>query len=114
MNPLPFRTAAVAAVSLLAATQPGAPTPAHPLPQVDVDTALFAGGCFWSMEHPFDQLRGVVAVSVGYTGGHTENPSYEEVSAGRTGHLEAVQVSYDPGTVSYEKLVDAFWHSIDR
>jgi peptide-methionine (S)-S-oxide reductase len=65
------------------------------------------------MEHPFDQLRGVVAVSVGYTGGHTKNPTYEEVSAGRTGHLEAVQVSYDPATVSYEKLVDAFWHSID-
>jgi peptide-methionine (S)-S-oxide reductase len=113
MNPLLLRTAAVAALSLLAATQPRGPAPAHPLPRAESATALFAGGCFWSMEHPFDQLRGVGAVSVGYTGGHTKNPTYEEVSAGRTGHLEAVQVSYDPATVSYEKLVDAFWHSID-
>jgi peptide-methionine (S)-S-oxide reductase len=113
MNPLLVRTAAVAALSLLAATRPGGPDPAYPPTRAELATALFAGGCFWSMEHPFDQLRGVVAVSVGYTGGHTKNPTYEEVSAGRTGHLEAVQVSYDPATVSYEKLVDAFWHSID-
>ena len=113
MNPLLVRSAAVAAVSLLAITQPSGPAPSRPLPWAEPATALFAGGCFWSMEHPFDQLRGVVAVSVGYTGGHTKNPTYEEVSSGRTGHLEAVQVSYDPATVSYEKLVDAFWHSID-
>jgi peptide-methionine (S)-S-oxide reductase len=113
MNPLLFRTAAVAAVSLLAAAQPGEPAGAHRVPRPELGTALFAGGCFWSMEHPFDQLRGVVAVSVGYTGGRTKNPTYEEVSAGRTGHVEAVQVSYDPAAVSYEQLVDAFWHSID-
>ena len=113
MNPLPFRTVAVAAVSLLAGAQPGGRAPAHLSPRAQVATALFAGGCFWSMEHPFDQVRGVVAVSAGYTGGHTKNPTYEEVSAGWTGHVEAVRVSYDPATVSYEKLVDAFWHSID-
>jgi peptide-methionine (S)-S-oxide reductase len=113
MNPLLFRTAAVGVLSLLAATRPGGPAPAHSLPRAELATALFAGGCFWSMEHPFDQIPGVVAVSVGYTGGYTKNPTYQEVSAGRTGHLEAVQVSYDPSTVSYAKLVDAFWHSID-
>jgi peptide-methionine (S)-S-oxide reductase len=113
MNPLLWRTVAVAALSLFAAPRPGGPTRASAFPRAELATALFAGGCFWSMEHPFDQLRGVAAVSVGYTGGHTKNPTYEEVSAGWTGHLEAVQVSYDPATVSYEKLVDAFWHSID-
>lgn len=65
------------------------------------------------MEHPFDQLRGVAAVSAGYTVSQTKNATYAEVAAGRTGPLEAGQVSYDPATVSYEKLVDAFWHSID-
>src|SRR6266542_4763573 len=78
-----------------------------------LDTATFAGGCFWSMEHPFDQLDGVVSVTVGYMGGRTRNPTYEDVSSGETGHLESVQVVYDPRKVGYEKLVDAFWHNID-
>jgi peptide methionine sulfoxide reductase msrA/msrB len=78
-----------------------------------LDTATFAGGCFWSMEHPFDQLAGVVSVTVGYAGGRTERPSYRQVSAGGTGHLESVQVVYDPRTVSYDQLLDAFWHNID-
>jgi peptide methionine sulfoxide reductase msrA/msrB len=78
-----------------------------------LDTATFAGGCFWSMERPFDQLDGVVSVTVGFMGGRTPNPSYETVSAGGTGHLESVQVVYDPRKVAYEKLVDAFWHNID-
>ena len=78
-----------------------------------VATAEFAGGCFWSMEHPFDQLDGVISVTVGYAGGHVRDPSYEEVSAGRTGHLESVRVVYDPARVGYEKLLDAFWHNID-
>jgi len=78
-----------------------------------LDTATFAGGCFWSMEHPFDQLDGVVSVTVGYMGGRTRNPTYEDVSSGETGHLESVQVVYDPRRVSYEKLLDAFWHNID-
>jgi len=78
-----------------------------------LDTATFAGGCFWSMEHPFDQLDGVVSVTVGYMGGRTSRPSYEDVSSGETGHLESAQVVYDPRRVSYEKLLDAFWHNID-
>src|SRR6266511_4069462 len=77
------------------------------------DTSTFAGGCFWSMERPFDQLDGVVSVTVGFMGGRTPNPSYEAVSAGGTGHLESVQVVYDLRKVGYEKLVDAFWHNID-
>src|SRR5213595_1576982 len=78
-----------------------------------LDTATFAGGCFWSMERAFDQVAGVVSVTVGYTGGHTPHPTYEQVSTGLTGHLEAVQVVYDPGKITYERLVDAFWHDID-
>ena len=76
-------------------------------------TATFAGGCFWSMEHPFDVLDGVVAVTVGYAGGDDAYPTYATVSVGATGHLESVQVVYDPQKVSYDRLVDAFWHNID-
>jgi peptide-methionine (S)-S-oxide reductase len=75
--------------------------------------ATFAGGCFWCMEGPFDSLPGVVSVTVGYTGGHVKNPSYEEVSAGGTGHRESVQIVYDPTRISYAKLLDVFWHNID-
>ena len=75
--------------------------------------ATFAGGCFWCMEPPFEKLPGVRSVTVGYTGGRTRNPTYEEVSAGGTGHAESVQVVYDPSTVSYEKLLDVFWHNVD-
>jgi len=77
------------------------------------ETAIFAGGCFWCMEHPFDVLEGVISTTSGYTGGHKKNPTYEEVSAGGTGHAESMQVLYDPDKVSYEKLLDVFWHNID-
>jgi len=77
------------------------------------EKATFAGGCFWCMEHPFDKLPGVISVTSGYTGGQTKNPTYEEVSAGGTGHAEAVQVVYDPSKVGYTKLLDVFWHNID-
>lgn len=79
----------------------------------NLEKATFAGGCFWCMEHPFDQLPGVVSVTSGYTGGYKKNPTYEEVSTGRTGHAESVQVIYDPSKVTYEKLLDVFWHNID-
>src|SRR2546429_8705974 len=69
-----------------------------------LDTASFAGGCFWSMERAFDQVDGVVSVTVGYTGGHTPHPTYEQVSTELTGHLEAVQVVYDPGKITYKRL----------
>jgi len=78
-----------------------------------VATATFAGGCFWCMEKPFDALEGVVSTTSGYTGGTKENPTYEEVSAGRTGHVESVQVVYDPTQISYEELLEVFWKNID-
>jgi peptide-methionine (S)-S-oxide reductase len=75
--------------------------------------ATFAGGCFWCMEPPFDKLEGVISTTSGYTGGQKENPTYEEVSAGGTGHAESVQVVYDPTKVSYEDLLNVFWKNID-
>ena len=75
--------------------------------------ATFAGGCFWSMEHVFDDLTGVVSVIVGYSGGMAKNPSYEQVEMGVTGHAESVQVVYDPKKIGYEQLLDAYWHNTD-
>jgi peptide-methionine (S)-S-oxide reductase len=89
----------------------GAAKPGAPARQLQV--ATFAGGCFWCMEHPFDELPGVVSVTSGYTGGHQKNPTYEEVSAGGTGHAESVQVVYDPAKTSYRKLLVRYWHNID-
>jgi peptide-methionine (S)-S-oxide reductase len=100
--------AMLAALSGAAAAQ-GAPTAGDP----GRKTAVFAGGCFWCMEHPFDELDGVVSVTSGYTDGTKASPTYQEVSAGITGHTEAVQVVYDPAKVSYQKLVDVFWRNID-
>lgn len=76
-------------------------------------TAIFAGGCFWCMEKPFDELPGVIDTTSGYTGGSVANPSYEQVSAGGTGHFEAVKVTYNASRVSYEELLDVFWRNID-
>jgi peptide-methionine (S)-S-oxide reductase len=75
--------------------------------------ATFAGGCFWCMEPPYDELEGVTSTISGYIGGSKKNPTYEEVSAGTTGHVEAVQITYDSKKVSYEKLLEVFWHNID-
>ena len=77
------------------------------------DTAMFAGGCFWSMERPFQHVPGVLATTVGYAGGTTANPTYEQVNTRKTGHTETVRVEYDPSRVSYEKLLDVYWHNID-
>ena len=77
------------------------------------EIATFAGGCFWCTESEFEKMKGVKEVLSGYTGGHTENPSYEEVSGGKTGHYEAVQVIFDPEQVTYQELLQAFWRSID-
>lgn len=77
------------------------------------EKATFAGGCFWCMESPFEKVKGVREVISGYTGGRKENPTYEEVSAGATGHLEAVQITYEPEKVSYQELLDIFWRQID-
>ena len=78
-----------------------------------LEKATFAGGCFWCMEPPFEVLDGVDEVIAGYTGGATENPSYEEVSSGKTGHYEAVQITYNPEIISYEELLDVYWRQID-
>ena len=75
--------------------------------------ATFGGGCFWCMEEAFDKIPGVIATTSGYMGGQTKNPTYEQVSTGRTGHAEVVQVEYDTTKVTYEKLLDAFWRNID-
>jgi len=75
--------------------------------------AYFAGGCFWCMEEVFEKVEGVLSATSGYMGGTVSNPTYEEVSAGRTGHAESVEVVYDPAKVSYPKLLDAFWRNID-
>ena len=83
-------------------------------PQQDKNTkATFAGGCFWCMQPVFDKMKGVVSTTVGYTGGSKANPTYEEVSTGKTGHAEAIEVIYDPAQVSYAELLEAFWKSID-
>jgi len=77
------------------------------------ETAIVAGGCFWCLQAPFEALPGVKKVTVGYTGGRTANPTYEQVSGGRTGHVEAVMVEFDPSKISYEKILDKFWRQID-
>ena len=78
-----------------------------------IETATFAAGCFWGVEYKFAQIKGVVNTTVGYTGGHLKNPSYEDVCSGATGHAEAVKVKFDPNQVSYEKLLEEFWELHD-
>ncbi len=82
-------------------------------PPAGLEAAIFAGGCFWCMEPPYDVLPGVVSTTSGYTSGRTKNPNYKDVSAGITGHTEAVRVVYDPAKVSYAKLLEVFWRNID-
>lgn len=82
-------------------------------PDPGLQVATFAGGCFWCMEQPFDELQGVKSTTVGYTGGETENPSYQQVAGGKTDHVEAVRIIYDPKKVSYEELLDVYWKQID-
>lgn len=77
------------------------------------EIATFAGGCFWCMEGPFDELDGVFSTTSGYAGGHKKDPTYKEVSAGITGHTETVEIEYDPEKISYPELLDVFWKNID-
>ncbi len=81
--------------------------------QAPTETAIFAGGSFWCMQHDFDQVDGVISTVAGYTGGKAENPTYEEVLSGSTGHVEAVQIVYDPKIISYKQLLNVFWHNVD-
>jgi methionine-S-sulfoxide reductase len=77
------------------------------------EIATFAGGCFWCMQPTFNEFHGVISTKVGYTGGHTVNPTYEEVCTGTTGHAEGIEIIYDPSKVTYSELVEEFWHNID-
>ena len=95
------------ACALGLASPAGAQAPAKPA------VATFAGGCFWCVEEAFDAVPGVVSTTSGYMGGKKRHPTYEEVSAGVTGHTEVVQVAYDPSKVSYDKLLEVFWRNID-
>ncbi|HEX5758634.1 MAG TPA: peptide-methionine (S)-S-oxide reductase MsrA [Thermoanaerobaculia bacterium] len=108
---------ALLALAFLAAAPPAEPPPPAGKPQPvaarKLAKATFAGGCFWCMEPPFDELPGVVATISGYTGGRQKNPTYEGVSSGGTGHAEAVEVRYDPAKVSYAKLLEVFWKNVD-
>jgi peptide-methionine (S)-S-oxide reductase len=97
---------AIAAGHIVYAQQPAAGSSS-------VAKAYFAGGCFWCMEEVFEKVDGVLEVMSGYMGGSVKNPSYEEVSAGQTGHAESVEVRYDPAKVSYTQLLEAFWRNID-
>ena len=78
-----------------------------------LEKATFAGGCFWCMEPPFDKLDGVISTTSGYCGGKEKNPTYKQVSAGETGHAEAVEIVYDPSRISYAELLDVFWRNVD-
>lgn len=84
-----------------------------PVSASSTETAIFAGGCFWSMQHDFEKVDGILSTTVGYTGGTVPHPTYEQVSSGATGHYEAIKISYDPAFISYDKLVDLYWHDID-
>ncbi|MBX8937131.1 peptide-methionine (S)-S-oxide reductase MsrA [Enterococcus gilvus] len=77
------------------------------------EKAIFAGGCFWCMVKPFDQMPGIKKVVSGYTGGHVPNPTYEEVCSGTTGHTEAVEITFDPAVISYQELVEIYWQQTD-
>ena len=102
-----FSAAMVLAIAGLAAAA------ATKAPKPPMERATFAGGCFWCMEPPFEKIPGVASVTSGYTGGQKVNPSYEEVSAGGTGHAESVDIVYDPAKVTYAQLLDVFWHNVD-
>ncbi len=78
-----------------------------------LDTAIFAGGCFWCVEEAFEKVKGVTDVASGYTGGELPNPTYQQVGSNKTGHYEAVRVQYDPAQVTYAQLLDIFWHNVD-
>ena len=105
---------ATVAVPVYAQTAPAAASAAAATPQPTITAkAVFAGGCFWCVESDFDKIPGVLATISGYTGGKTAKPTYEQVSSHSTGHAEAVEVLYDPARVTYQRLVEYFWHTID-
>lgn len=107
------RALVLIAVIALAAGVAAAQAKKDPQAKPKLETATFAGGCFWCMQPPFDKAKGVLKTVVGYTGGKEKNPTYDQVSNKRTSHREAIEVTFDPLQVSYAELVEVFWRSID-
>ena len=108
-----MKTWSLSLIACAFAIAASAASAAQAAPPANTAKATFAGGCFWCVESDFDKVPGVIATTSGYTGGSVANPSYEQVSGKHTGHAEAVQVLYDPAKVSYETLLQKYWHSID-
>lgn len=108
-----FAVLLTAALAWAAPPQTGSSTTPVPSTPQKQEVAVFAGGCFWCMQPAFDKVPGVISTLVGYTGGHTQNPRYEDVETGDTGHAESIRVLYDPTQVSYSQLLDVFWHNVD-
>jgi peptide-methionine (S)-S-oxide reductase len=106
-------SAAPAAAKDAPAAPAGGTTLVNTIAGAKYAVATFAGGCFWTMERAFDKVPGVIKAISGYSGGHVRNPSYDEVSTGTTGHVETVEVHYDPAKISYAQLLDIYWHDID-
>ena len=102
-----------AAGTAIEAAQGGEEGANSPTMSDDEAAAIFAGGCFWCMEKPFDILDGVISTTSGYIGGPEQNPTYAQVSSGATGHTEAIRVVYDPSRIGYARLLEVFWHNID-
>ena len=113
LNKFVIGLAGVAALLVVGSLVTTADVPETPPPADGGSIAVFAGGCFWCMEPPYDELAGVLETTSGYIGGHVANPSYKEVTSGRTGHAEAVAVRYDPAVVGYDELLEVFWQNVD-
>lgn len=114
-HPLRQAASSIAAILVLSACADSHAQPRREVPPLrgEARTAIFAGGCFWSIEHGFEAIPGVIEATSGFTGGRVSNPTYRQVVAGGTGHVEAVHVTYDSGRISYRELVDRFWRMID-
>jgi len=108
-----FQLLCIAALTFSAAGLAAAQAQPSPGAKPATARATFAGGCFWCMEEAYDKVPGVIATVSGYMGGHSKNPTYEQIGTGRTGHAEVVQVEYDPAKVTYAKLLEVFWRNID-
>ncbi len=110
---VPLAVAAMAAIASVELRPADAASANAPAASAGSAVATFAAGCFWCVERDFDKVEGVLSTTNGYTGGHTANPDYDSIATGTTGHVEALQVTYDPQRVSYETLLAAFWHTVD-
>ena len=113
INPFAHKSLRRRFLALLVMVALGALSSSSPLWAQESRSAVFAGGCFWCMEPPYDKLDGVISTTSGYMGGTIENPTYRQVSSGQTGHTEVMEVVYDPEQVSYQELLDIFWRNID-